>query len=132
MPMSDDDWSDLLQHTRRRLRELGMADLERDVTTEFRLSQVPASDYLRYLARVTAAVRERSRLGYRRAMDTLRENLETEGGGQVDGIDVVFAEGDASVYGIERLDLGTASDYEPLINELESLRAYLSINGVTE
>lgn len=132
MPLTDDDWSDVLEHTRRRLWELGMADVDRDVTTEFRTSQAPSSDFLRYLSRVTAAVRERSLSGYRRALDTLRENITTDRGGQIDGIDVVFTQGDARVIGREKLDLSKVGDYELLINELESLRAYLHKNGVTE
>ena len=132
MPLTDDDWSDVLEHTRRRLWELGMADVDRDVTTEFRPSQAPSSDFLRYLSRVTAAVRERSISGYQRAMGTLHENLKTESGGQVDGIDVVFTEGDARVFGLTKFDLSKVGDYELLIKELESLRAYLHKNGVTE
>jgi hypothetical protein len=134
MPLTDDDWSDVFEHTRRQLRELGMADVDQDVTTDFRPSHAPSSDFLRYLSRVTAAVRERSLSGYRRALDTVRENIKTNRGGQVDGIDVVFTEEDARVVGLKggTIDLGKVGDYDLLINELESLRAYLHKNGVTE
>lgn len=130
MPLSDSDWSEVLDHTRRRVREAGLEDVDRRVTLDFRPSKNPSADFLRYVSSVIAGTTEKSLSGYTRALGALREGLTVEGAQQVQGITVAFNEGETRLYGVERIDLGEAQDLRPLILELEKLREYLTRNGV--
>ena len=121
MALSDSDWADVLRHLRMRMQEAGFGDVDDLVMGDFRSMGRPALDVHRYLERVIHAMSERSQFGYRRALRALRENVRVEGGGEVEGIDLVFSEHDATLYGMRTSDLSDVDNFDPLIEQLKAL-----------
>lgn len=130
--MADDDWEEIFHHMRRRVREVGLADLDDRLTVDFEGTGDARRDFLSYLSRLTGAVSERSYSGYAKALTTLREALSAEGDQGVEGIEVFVSETDSQVFGTSRVDLGRVEDLTPLIHELGSLRQYLRKKGLID
>ncbi len=101
MALSKEDCADILDHTRRRVWDLGLAELDSRVMLDFRATDSPSADFMRYLAVLSYAVAERSQTGNEKALNALPEGVELEGGGQVEGIEVMFTEGDAVAFGAD-------------------------------
>lgn len=125
MPLSQTEWAEVLEHTRRRIREAGFEEVDTRVTMDFATTQDSFIDFSRYLANVIKALRERSQYGYNKAYHAVREAIRTEDGQPVEGIEVEFVEGDASLYRVSRLDLSKVDDLGSLISALEKINAIL-------
>lgn len=123
MPLSHEDWIDVLTHTRRRVREAGFGDLDERVTLDFRSTQSPPVDFLRYLDSLISAVGERSYSTYQRTMDIFQQSMSTESGRPVEGIEVQIEDTDRAVYGADRVDLSDSEDLSEVLDALKRLRA---------
>lgn len=129
MAFSNNDWGEILGHMRRRVREVGFADLDERLTLDFQASNDARADFARYLSSLLAGLNERSLSGYTKALRTLQDVLEVEDGQHVEGIEVLLSDSDSRLFDRRILDLGTVEDLTPLIRELESLKAYLIRKG---
>jgi hypothetical protein len=122
MAFSREEWADILVHTRRRVREAGLVDLDERVTLDFRTTQSAGEDFLRYLDSLISAVSERSHSTYRRAMEIFQHSVSTQSGRAVQGIEVQIADADRVVYGADRVDLADNEDWGETLRELKGLR----------
>ena len=129
MALTNADWAEVLDHTRRSVREAGLADVDRRVTLDFQTTENAEWDFLRYLDGVTSGVKEKSLAGYNRALDVLNSAVRTEDDEQIDEIDVVCVDNDARLYATDRIDLRQAQDFSPLIRELQLLEEYIRKNS---
>src|SRR5215469_14344968 len=110
MALSSDDWAEILKHTRTRVREAGLRDLDEQVTLDFRPTESGSADVLRYLDSLISALGERSRSTYQRALDTFREYVRTEDGTSVQGIEVRVQDRDFNIFSTHRVDLADELD----------------------
>lgn len=122
MAISESDWAEVFRHLRMRVQKENLRELDDRVMLDFGSTDDSALDVQRYLERVIRALSERSQLGYRRALDALRSGVEVEGGGVVEGIDLVFTEHDHAVYGMTKSDMSAVDNFDPLIEQLTALR----------
>lgn len=120
--MGPDEWADVLNHLRKRVREVGLADLDDLIASDFRMSPIPSSDVLRYLDILISALNERSQLGYRRALEALRDSVDSESGQPIEGIEVAITEDDVRLFRRERIDLASTQDYTEVVAELTAIR----------
>lgn len=130
MALSNDDWAEVLQHTRTRVREAGLSDVDERVALDFRPTESASADFLRYLDSVISALRERSSSTFQRAFDTFREYVRTEDGTPVQGIEVRVEERDFRIFPTHRIDLGDQPNLGVSIEELTRLRHALLSSGL--
>ncbi len=119
--MTNDDWAEVLQHTRKRVREEGLERIDELVTMDFERSNSAKWDFQRYLTGVIGALSERSGRGVTRAISILRNSLMSDSVEQLEGIEVSVIEEDRPSYGVDRIRLEPTDDYSPLIDELKKL-----------
>lgn len=91
MPLTQEEWTEVLEHTRRRVREVGFVDLDGRVAIDFHATDDAFLDFSTYLSRIIGGLEERSLSAYRRALQALREGIETEGSQPVEGIEIVLS-----------------------------------------
>jgi hypothetical protein len=130
MSLSRADWEELLTHTRMRVREAGLTEIDVHVTMDFRSSQSPSQDFRNYLGSVINAVGERSYSGYRRAMDIFRESVKTEDGTEISGIEVRVGDQDFGVYRASTIRLDDQVDLTALVSALKRLQGDLEQAGL--
>src|SRR5688572_11237505 len=104
MSLSNEDWIEVLDHLRLRVREAGFADLDERLTLDFQPTNQGRTDFLRYLSSLISGLTERSYTCYSRALETLQSALEIEGGNHVEGIEVIFDEADSRLYGTHQIN----------------------------
>lgn len=131
MSLTDDDWKEILIHLRRRVQEAGLDALDEQLTVNWYHTLNAREDFWQYFDKLVARLRERSLVGYNKALYAVREAIQVEGGQQVEGIDLVFSEDDARRFGLKdtQLDLKTMDHFSQLVTELEALKAYLDKRG---
>jgi hypothetical protein len=122
MPLSNDDWEDVLAHTRERVREVGLADEDIQIMLDFRSEESTMLNFLSYLDSLLNAVGERSSSRYQQTLDVLRQSVSTEKGGEISEIDIQVDERDYGLLGAQRIQLGNQADFSVLIEELKKLR----------
>jgi hypothetical protein len=127
--MTSEDWREILEHTRMRVRQAGLSDVDEVVTLDLLSTTIPRDDFLQYLTRLIGAVSERSYSGYIRALQKIRESVTTEGGGSIEGIEIRVTESDFNLYRTERIDLSELNDFSPLIDQLKRLRMEIENSG---
>lgn len=132
MALSQEDWSDLLAHIRRRVRDVGLADLDTRLTLDFRTTDSSRADFLRYFSSLLGAASERSYSGYQKALRTIQDCVRTEDGGHVEGIEVRVTDADYGLYGTPTIDLGALTDLGALSVELERLWRELHESGLVD
>lgn len=128
--MTEDDWIEVFEHTRKRVRQVGLAHIDDVVTMDFPRTASASGDFRRYLSSIKSALSERSRNGVSRAMEIFREAVQTEDEGAVAGINVEFTENDRRIFKHDFLDLESINDYGPLVRELDLLLSDLDQKGV--
>lgn len=127
MAISESDWIEVLGHLRMRMQEAGLHDVDDLVMRDLQATQYATPDVHRYLERTIRVMTERSQFGYRRALTALRENVAVESGGEIEGIDLVFSEHDAALYGVQTSDLSVVDNFDPLIEQLKALLSSVAV-----
>jgi len=122
MSLSNQEWAEVLGHTRMRVREIGFAELDEEVFRDFRSYDDAKSSFFQYLGTLIAALHERSFSGYQRALYAIRESIQTEDGGSVEGIEVYISDSDFPMFQSRSLDLAELDDLTSLIEELQMLK----------
>jgi len=130
MTLSKEDWQDILGHTRARVREAGLAEIDMQVTMDFRTTESSGADFLRYLTSLISALGERSYSGYQRTLDTFRECLRSENGKPIEGVEIRIEDRDYGVYGTSLVSLADQTDLSIVIGELKNLRKELLEAGL--
>jgi hypothetical protein len=120
MPLSQEDYREILLHLRRRMREEGGTDIDERLSTDLRPSEDARADLLRYMEVLIGFLKQRSRRGYDTALRLLREYVYVEGG-EVEGIEIRMTPEDQEAYNVEVIDLAEQEDYAELIEGLERL-----------
>ena len=127
--MTNEDWREILEHTRMRVRQAGLSDVDESVTLDLLSTRAARDDFLQYLSRLIGAVSERSYSGYMRSLQKIRESVTTEGGGPIEGIEIRVTESDYNLYRAERIDLSELNDFSLLIDQLKRLKGEIENSG---
>ena len=130
MTLPDEDWNDLFEHMRTRVREVGLSEIDQRIARDFRGTERRSKDFLLYLDQFLQAISESSASTYRRSLDRFRQYLETEDGSEIEGIEVAMIESDSLLYSVDSLDLGEQTDNEPIVRELKRLRSDMEEAGL--
>ena len=105
--MSSDEWVEVFNHLRLQVRVVGLTELDDIIASDFRTSQSPSRDTLRYLDTLISSLKERSQLGYKQALENLRNSVDTESGHPIEDIEIVMTGDDVRLFGIERMSLAS-------------------------
>lgn len=124
--MTNDEWSEVLEHTRMRIRQAGFMAVDEAVTLDFQSTTSARNDFLRYLSQLIYALSERSRSGYMKALRKIQDSVRTENDGQVEGIEIRVTDRDYKLYRTERIDLSELSDLTALIDQLQKLKGEIA------
>ena len=122
MAITEQEWKEIFAHTRTRAREVGLEEIDNQISMDFRSSASASLDFLRYLENLISAVVERSESGYEKTLDAIRESVATESGEIVQGIEIQIQDGDEGLFGIDSIDLAGLTDQSLLIQELMRLK----------
>lgn len=124
------DWAEVLTHTRMRVRDVGLTEIDARVTMDFRTSQKPSQDFRNYLTSVINAIGESSYSGYQRTIKIFNECLRTENGTQIEGVEVRVDDRDFGVYRADIIRLDDQRDWAELVKELKQLQVDLEQSGL--
>lgn len=130
MPLSKEDWQDILEHTRKRVREVGLIEIDMQIFKEVRTTESPTADFHRYLNLLISALSERTRSGYQRTLQIFQDCLKAENGKPIDGVEIRIEESDQTRYGTKLISLADQTDFLTLIGELKSLQMDLQNAGL--
>src|ERR1700694_5370021 len=98
----------MFQHLTTRVSEVGLAQLDTAIMEDFRPTEEPSDNILRYLERFTSEISLRSNRGRLTILHTLRDNVPVDTGAPLEGVDVLVSERDQSAYGTDRFALDVA------------------------
>ena len=130
MSLSKKDWQEILHHTRAKVQEVGLADVDLQVTMDFQATGSPCADFSRYLSSLISALSERSCFGYQKTLDIFRECLTSENGKQIEGIEIRVVDRDHGMYGSSLISLSDQNDLSTLILDLKNLQNELLDAGL--
>jgi hypothetical protein len=124
--MTNDEWREVLEHTRTRIRQAGFMAVDESVTLDFQSTASAKNDFLRYLSQLISALSERSHSGYMKALQRIQKSVCTENGGVVEGIEIRVSDRDYNLYRTERIDLSELNDLTLLIEQLQRLKGEIA------
>lgn len=125
--MDEEDYARLLQHTQRRMRDLGLADLmDRLVETMPAESTQPSEQLLQMLEGLETELRLQDGAMARMVVDRIGEVARTAEGGRIDGLWVELAPAHRDLYGVDGVDLTRGHDLTPMVEMLRRLRGELN------
>lgn len=127
--MTNDEWEEILEHTRKRIRQAGFMVVDESIMLDFQSTTNAKNDFLRYLSQLINALSERSHSGYMKALQRIQESVSTESDGLVEGIEIRVSDNDYKLYRTDRIDLSELNDLTPLIEKLKGLKGEIENGG---
>lgn len=131
MPLSDDDYRDILQYTRGALRDRGLAALEERLTFELRTSvrnrfelgdrESPYIELREYLRMMLHEFSLSSNEQFRAVITRFREFSRVSDGAMVEGIKLRLTSEDAALFDIREIDLSGNPSLQEIIDDLRLL-----------
>jgi hypothetical protein len=120
MPLSDEDYVDILKHLQRRLQEYA-PDIFEHLGSMQDIQGSPRERLIRYFQYAIGMFKEQSSSSYPDILELLNRYIETRDGSNIDGIQIVFSPEEREMYGIGEVDLGSLPDRSDLIDSLLSI-----------
>jgi hypothetical protein len=133
--VNESEFAQVLQHLQERMRRYGFSELNDRILAELRFEpdrSVPgehgssSSQVLRYLDLLESELRLRTGATVRRIIGRFGNVAQTQSGGPIEGLSVEMSEGDRRLFEIESVDLGTASDFQSILDDIRHLRRELA------
>lgn len=124
--MTNDEWGEVLEHTRMRIRQAGFIAIDESIALDFQSTASAKNDFLRYLSQLISALSERSHSGYKKALQKIQTTVRTENDGEVEGIEIRVSDRDLNLYRTERIDLSELNDLTLLIEQLQRLKGEIA------
>lgn len=119
--MTNDDYRELLQATRRQAAERGLHALDERILSNMRGSDGPFWDLIFYLTHLQEEIRLGSDTHYRETLRRIRQHARTELGEPVAGIRIEFSEEESARYGVRYLDFAPSGELSEIAEELRVL-----------
>lgn len=124
--MNDNDFTELLQYLRGRLRRAGLGSLdERLLSSNVLSAETPSERLLRYLEMLEVEFSLQTDRSQAQLIERLRRVVATESGEPIQGVEVRFSEVDRELYGADRFDLWPTREMDTLVERLRALRSEL-------
>ena len=120
MPLSDEDYQELLRHLQKHLRRAEPEMFER-LAERIDFEGTQRQRVIRYLHNLIGMMKERSSGSFSNILDLLNRNISTEDGKPIDQIRVVLTPEEQQLYQIDEIDLSELPDRTKLIMDLQKI-----------
>ena len=134
MALRDQDYRELLEHLRRQVRRMGLSSLDDQLFGMDRPDiPDPLQDLRFYLKRLAEYVSLRSRETYSRTLSRLQDNVQTETGEPIAGIDLQMVGPDVERFGTRILTLeGSPRELDEVTSELHAILDLIYLASVED
>ena len=120
MPLTDEEYLEILRHLQRRLNEAEPELYER-LAEKMDFDGTPRQRAVRYLRSLIGMMRERSSGSYASVLNLLNKSISTEDGHPIAGIRVDLSPQEQQLYQMDEIDLSELPDRSRLIEELQAI-----------
>ena len=119
--MDEADFTDILEHLRKLVREADFADLDNTASIESSTLDTPKRRLETYLYMTINMLKERSGSQALNTYNRFERTLEIEKGGAFDGVTVVLTDAQREMYGVDKYSIHDMDDYASVIIELQKV-----------
>jgi hypothetical protein len=119
--MTNEDYREILQSTRRMLREAGLSGIDERIMSDIRGSEGPFWDLTYYLKHLTEEVTLGSDVQLGNVLRRVRRHVRTESGEAVEGIRLTVSGEDQERYSVEQIDFAPNPELGEIARELRAL-----------
>jgi|MTBAKSStandDraft_2_1061841.scaffolds.fasta_scaffold06718_4 hypothetical protein len=119
--MTNDDYQEILQATRKMLMQMGLGGVDERIMSDIHGSEGPFWDLMYYLKHLSEEVPLGADTQLSSVLRRFRHHVGTESGDMVEGIRVIVSEEDRRRYDLDHIDFAPNPELSEIAHELHAL-----------
>jgi hypothetical protein len=125
--MTDEEYRDILQSTREWLKQVGFGGIDERLMLSFRESRGPFHDLIRYLEALAEEIALGSDVQLANVLRRLRQHVQTESGGAVEGIRVLMSDNERRLYQESQIDFALDPSLSEVVRDIREVITDLEV-----
>ncbi len=119
--MTNEDYKEILQSTRRMLRKAGLGGIDERIMSDIHGSEGAFWDLIYYLKHLTEEVSLGSDVQLGNVLRRVRRHVRTESGDVIEGVRVTVSSEDRERYDVDHIDFAPSPELGDIAQELRAL-----------